>query len=125
MSECVEWGGFRNSDGYGIRTVNRRRMRAHRAAYEEEVGPIPEGLVLDHLCGNRACINVEHLEPVTRGENSRRGAIGQPRTKTECKQGHPFVKGSFSLMRGGTDRKYMVKRCLICHRERERLRRSS
>ncbi|MGH2838441.1 MAG: HNH endonuclease [Thermoleophilaceae bacterium] len=46
---------------------------AHRFFWEQAKGPVPDGLVLDHLCGNRACVNPEHLEVVTRGVNTRRG----------------------------------------------------
>ena len=99
--------------------------RAHRAIYEEMVGPIPDGLVLDHLCSVRNCVNPEHLEPVTQAENARRGALGRDRSRSRCKNGHDFVSGSFSLMRGGTNREYMVKRWLICHRDRERRRRAA
>jgi hypothetical protein len=47
---------------------------AHRWMYEQKIGPIPKGLVIDHLCRNTRCVNPDHLEPVTRGENTRRGA---------------------------------------------------
>jgi hypothetical protein len=74
--------------------VNGRAVRAHRYAYEQLVGPIPEGLVLDHLCRNRLCINPLHLEPVTIGENIRRGAFDRAGkitgSKTHCANGHPF-----------------------------------
>lgn len=122
---CWEWLGTRNADGYGIVCVGESRQRAHRVAYEQYVGPIPDGLVIDHLCSNRACINPKHLEPVAQAENARRGASGRDRTRTECKNGHAFVDGSYSMMRGGTKRRYMVKRCLICNRERERARRAA
>lgn len=73
---CWLWeGGTRG--GYGrIKLVGHGSLSAHRASYEHHVGPIPEGLVLDHLCRNPACINPAHLEPVTIAENIRRGEQG-------------------------------------------------
>lgn len=61
--------------GYGKFHIgpDQRTCGAHRFAYELLVGPIPDGLVLDHLCRVRHCVNPQHLEPVTVGENLRRG----------------------------------------------------
>ena len=74
---CWIWIGAIGTGGYGNFWVGpdrlSDRMRAHRFAYESMVGPIPEGLDLDHLCRNRACVNPAHLEPVTRRVNLRRG----------------------------------------------------
>jgi hypothetical protein len=72
---CWIWQRAISSTGYG--TITRRRgVRglAHRLYYEWFVGPIPDGLVIDHLCRNPACVNPEHLEPVAQTENVRRGA---------------------------------------------------
>ena len=81
------YGRFRvgSADIIGSRTM----AYTHRVAYETFVGPVPEGLELDHLCRNRACCNPEHLEPVTRRENARRGRVTGPRDT--CKRGHEFT----------------------------------
>jgi hypothetical protein len=75
---CWEWGGAK-SDGYGqIRSGGRGPLlKAHTVMYELLVGPVPEGLMLDHLCRHRGCVRPDHLEPVTNQENARRGLTGQ------------------------------------------------
>lgn len=70
---CWVWLLFKNPKGYG--TISRKGVKnllAHRYVYEQLVGPIPDGLVIDHLCCNPACVNPSHLEPVTAKENNRR-----------------------------------------------------
>lgn len=71
-SGCWIWQRAR-SHGYGQVRVNGRYVPAHRIYYEREVGPVPPGLCLDHLCRTPACVNPAHLEPVTWAENCRRG----------------------------------------------------
>jgi hypothetical protein len=66
---CWEWTGWRDKDGYG----GCGDGRAHRVAWTKLVGPVPEGLVLDHLCRNPPCVNPDHLEPVTPKVNTARG----------------------------------------------------
>jgi hypothetical protein len=73
-SPCWQWGGCINKEGYGRVTVNGVSQYAHRVAWLMFVGPVPDGLELDHLCRNRSCVNPDHLEPVTRSVNVSRGA---------------------------------------------------
>lgn len=70
--ECWPWTGALSRDGYGRMRTRTSHVGAHRFAYELLVGPIPEGLTIDHLCATRACVNTSHMECVTRGENTRR-----------------------------------------------------
>lgn len=77
-ADCWDWHSTRTKTGYGVFTLVRgRAIVAHRFAYQQMVGEIPEGLELDHLCRNRACVNPAHLEPVTHDENIRRGALAR------------------------------------------------
>lgn len=72
---CWIWTGkLHDGDrGYAKVRVAGQLRKAHRVAYELLVGPVPDGLVIDHLCRVRHCINPEHMEPVTNAENVRRG----------------------------------------------------
>jgi hypothetical protein len=86
---CHEWLGYRDEEGYGkFRAPG--EQRAHRTAYILAKGPIPEGLVLDHLCRNTSCVNPNHLEAVTHAVNMARG-INSNRIKTHCKRGHEYT----------------------------------
>lgn len=91
---CWIWQRSVAQNGYGrlYDAVHRRELLAHRHVYELMVGPIPEGLTLDHLCRVRRCVNPSHLDPCTLGENTMRGegVATQNARKTHCKRGHEF-----------------------------------
>lgn len=70
---CWIWSGAIHGNGYGVFRWNGRNGQAHRFSYEAHKGAIPVGLVIDHLCRVRNCVNPDHLEAVTQGENLRRG----------------------------------------------------
>lgn len=74
---CWLWTDATSWNGYGRFYTGSRVMSAHRLSYELAVGPIPDGLQIDHLCRVRACVNPAHLEPVTLAENIRRGAAAR------------------------------------------------
>lgn len=89
-SGCWEWQRGKSPKGYGQFHEGHHTVFAHRWAYQHFIGPIADGLVLDHLCRNHACVNPAHLEPVTIGENLARG-IKANALKTVCKHGHPYT----------------------------------
>lgn len=84
---CWNWMACKNHAGYGTVKYKGQSRLAHRLCYELLIGPIPAGLVLDHLCRNPACVNPAHLDPVTHQVNMSRGSFG---TRTHCHKGHPF-----------------------------------
>lgn len=107
------------SNGYGSLSgavTNGRSNLAHRVAYELLIGPIPEGLQLDHLCRVRNCVNPEHLEPVTPWENTMRSTSisAVNARKTECLRGHPFSDENTYYSKDG--RRY----CIACRDARAR-----
>ena len=121
---CHEWSGPLQAGGYGWFRIGRRvRVLAHRYAYEMARGPIPDGLVIDHLCRNRRCVNPEHMEPVTNMENLRRG-LGYGLAnglRTTCTHGHEYTpENTYINPQHPTSR-----RCRTCARERDRTRKAS
>ena len=112
--ECWLWTARINYKGYGQFKVGNQQTFAHRFSYELLVGPIPEGLQIDHLCRVRNCVNPAHLEPVTPRENTRRGEGGSNmRAKTHCPQGHPYSEDNIYLYRGS-------RHCIQCRKDQSR-----
>ena len=113
---CWNWNGSIGSNGYGVARVERTSKTAHRFIYEQEVGPIPDGLELDHTCRNRQCVNPKHLEPVTHSENMVRSMPFTPRVFTGlCKEGHE-LDGVRSRPEGGR----YCKTCVCISKQRQR-----
>lgn len=92
---CWRWTDALRPDGYGTLMLGTDlgTMLAHRVSYLLQVGPIPAGHELDHLCRNRACVNPKHLEPVLHRENGVRGQVFRDyKRKTHCKRGHSVAE---------------------------------
>lgn len=114
---CWLWVGAKTASGYGIVWMDRGVRYAHRVAWETQVGPIPSGLQVDHLCRVRACVNPAHLEPVTPRENTLRGesfAAVEAR-RTHCPQGHPYAGENLIVEQGSR----LNRRCLACRRAKD------
>lgn len=113
-SGCWEFqGALRN--GYGAVGEGLKVKYVHRITYEHTRGPIPEGLIVDHLCMNRRCCNPDHLEAITRAENNMRAlkARGFDITEDQCRYGHPYSEDNTYWHKGG-------RHCRQCRADRDR-----
>ena len=112
---CINWTGALSRDGYGLIKEGGRgstNLGTHRLAYEIANGAVPAGLVLDHLCRNRRCCNPEHMEIVTRRENTLRGESPAARhaKQTQCKRDHAFTPDNTYVTPNGR------RNCRACRR---------
>lgn len=119
MSGCWLWTGSADQKGYGRigmgskRDGTRKPRCAHRVAYAALVGPIPPGLMLDHLCRQPGCVNPAHLEPVTNAVNVARGVAGVNQlAKTHCPRGHEYSGDNLVMQRNAVGRGARV--CRVC-----------
>lgn len=106
-TDCIIWTGAQNSRGYGCFAVDGKSELAHRLAYMDKVGPIPDGMTIDHLCRVHSCVNPDHLEVVTQGENNRRAGL---RIGGLCKRGHEITEANLYINSKGR------KECDDCRR---------
>jgi len=118
-TRCMVWKPSGGRGGYGRFSPHAgQSFSAHRWLYERWVGPIPKGLVLDHLCVNPPCVNPDHMEPVTQRDNvlRSRSHVAVNAIKTHCKRGHPFSGDNLFI----NSRGHRV--CRTCVKESERRR---
>lgn len=115
---CWIWTAARSDTGYGNAWFGGRCQGAHRLVYEMLAGPIPDGLQLDHLCRNRACVRPDHLEPVTQRDNILRGSgpSAKAAAMTHCPRGHEFTAENIYITPNGR------RQCRACARLREQKR---
>lgn len=118
-SGCWLWMGARSGGGYGIIEDNCQRIYAHRLSYELHYGAVPTGMYLDHLCRVRCCVNPDHLEPVTKRENTLRGIspTAVNFNKARCIRGHLLAGENLRVWADGH------RHCRQCHVEINRARR--
>lgn len=102
---CWLWSGAVNNKGYGQFGQDGRTRSAHRVSYEFYVGPIPDGLTIDHLCRVKRCVRPDHLEPVTTAENNRR------KFGDKCPNGHDYTPENTGRRKSNNSRI-----CLTCQK---------
>jgi hypothetical protein len=104
--ECQIWRGALVGAGYGhfCQGGDKRMMLAHRWSYEAANGPVPDGLVIDHLCMNKACVNPAHLDAVTQAVNIDRNpnAVNKRNALVaSCPRGHEYTEANTRWYRNG------------------------
>lgn len=109
---CWWWQGSTTPAGYGALEFKGRREYVHRWVHEICIGPIPDGMVVDHLCDNPRCVRPDHLEAKTQRENVLRGrSLSALRARaTHCPRGHKYDEANTYEHKGH-------RRCRACHRE--------
>ena len=115
--DCWEWNRGVNLNGYGhVHGLDKKNALAHRVFYLIVKGNVPEGLVLDHICSNRICVNPEHLVPATQRENILRGSspFSLNAKKTHCIHGHALTEENIYR----PPKKPNCRYCRTCHGRR-------
>lgn len=103
---CFVWEGQTTNWGYGIISVSGTKQAIHRFVYEQVFGPIPEGLVIDHMCRNKLCVNPSHLQAISHEENVALGGL----RKTHCPSGHEYNEENTYMYRNSRRCRKCIKR---------------
>lgn len=112
-SGCVEWHRAKTASGYGVLTISKQLVYAHRLAYWLAHGPVEPGMVIDHICHTRACVNTDHLRVLTNEQN----ASEQARTrKTHCVEGHALTGSNLRVHIDSKARPH--RHCVTCNKQR-------
>lgn len=118
-SECWIWNGCdTGKSNYGRFRVASKKFLAHRISYQIFVDDIPNGMVIDHICRNRKCVNPKHLRVVTSKENIHTGGgvAAKNILKTHCKYGHEFSQENTRVV---FFKKYKLRQCRQCSKDRK------
>ena len=118
---CWGWLGYGKGKGYSGFWTGRKTIYAHRWSYETFVGPIPDGMHIDHVCRHRTCVNPCHLRIVTPRQNALENSVGLAAAntvKTHCIRSHAYTDENTMMEKLANGR--MSRRCRVCHREIDR-----
>jgi hypothetical protein len=130
MTECIKWNLYIHENGYGQANLPKgKHMNAHKFIWIQANGPVPNGMVVDHICHtdaverkecsggwnceHRSCVNLKHLRLITQQENVMAG-LHNIDNRSNCNQGHPFIKENIMVRKNGR------RECAECNRERSR-----
>lgn len=118
--DCWLWRGYIKPNGYATFRLGKDKVYVHRLSYEMANDKIPIGLVIDHTCSVRHCVNPSHLEAVTQRENLLRSPtiVSVESAKTHCSNGHEFNAMNTNYARG-------KRHCRVCGRDYQRKRRAA
>jgi len=121
FNECWEWIGAKAKNGYGVLAVKRVAKLAHRISYEIHCGAIEPGMMIDHKCRNRGCVNPSHLRQLTPAQNNVENSISKGalnKQKTHCKRGHIFDSANTYYRKSGAR---FCRKCAVLYQRQRKI----